>query len=71
MDLKKAGSKKQGRCYSKREEAKLLLLFLNNYDPDFCSLLFSGPYFDKQEVIDFTKFSKMTMCRASEADSEK
>ena len=24
--------------------------------------------FDKQEVIDFTKFSKMTMCRASEAN---
>ncbi len=27
--------------------------------------------FDKQDVIDFTKFSKMTMCRASEANSEK
>ena len=26
---------------------------------------------DKQEVIDFTKISKMTMCRASEANSEK
>ena len=25
--------------------------------------------FDKQDVIDFTKFSKMTMCRASEANS--
>ena len=25
--------------------------------------------FDKQNVIDFTKFSKMTMCRASEANS--
>ena len=25
--------------------------------------------FDKQAVIDFTKFSKMTMCRASEANS--
>ena len=24
--------------------------------------------FDKQDVIDFTKFSKMTMCRASEAN---
>ena len=25
--------------------------------------------FDKQDVIDFTKFSKMAMCRASEANS--
>ena len=25
--------------------------------------------FDKQDVIDFTKFSKITMCRASEANS--
>ena len=25
--------------------------------------------FDKQDVIDFTKFSKMTMCRALEANS--
>ena len=25
--------------------------------------------FGKQDVIDFTKFSKMTMCRASEANS--
>ena len=24
---------------------------------------------NKQDVIDFTKFSKMTMCRASEANS--
>ena len=27
--------------------------------------------FDKQDIIDFTKFSKMTMCRASEANSQK
>ena len=27
--------------------------------------------FNKQDIIDFTKFSKMTMCRASEANSEK
>ena len=27
--------------------------------------------FNKQDVIDFMKFSKMTMCRASEANSEK
>jgi hypothetical protein len=34
MDLKKAGCKKQGYCYSKREEARLplLFLFLNNND---------------------------------------
>ena len=25
--------------------------------------------FDEQDVIDFTKFSKMTICRASEANS--
>jgi hypothetical protein len=27
--------------------------------------------FDEQDVIDLTKWSKMTMCRASEANSEK
>ena len=27
--------------------------------------------FEKQDLIDLTKFSKMTMCRASEANSEK
>ena len=27
--------------------------------------------FDKQNVIDLTKILKMTMCRASEANSEK
>ena len=27
--------------------------------------------FDEQDVIDLIKFSKMTMCRASEANSEK
>ena len=27
--------------------------------------------FDKQDVIDLTKFSKITMCRASEASSER
>ena len=25
--------------------------------------------FDKQDIIDFTKFAKMTMCRASEVNS--
>ena len=45
MDLKKAGCKKQGHSYSKREEAGWSLFFLNNNDPVFCTLLFSGPYF--------------------------
>ena len=27
--------------------------------------------FDKQDVVDLMKISKMTMCRASEANSEK
>ena len=45
MGLKKAGSKTHGHCYSKREEAAWPLLFLNNNDPVFCSLFFSGPYF--------------------------
>ena len=43
MDLKKG--KEQGHFYSKKEEARLPLHFLNNNDPAFCSLLFSGPYF--------------------------
>ena len=45
MDLKKAGCKKQGQSYSKREHAAWPCLFLNNNDPVFCTLLFSGPYF--------------------------
>ena len=49
MDLKKARWKNRV-CYlfvwySKREEARLSLLFLNNNDPVFCNLIFSGPYF--------------------------
>ena len=31
-------------CYSKREEARLPLLFLNNNGPVYCFLIFSGPY---------------------------
>ena len=38
MDLKKAGCKKQGQCYSKRDKVRLSLLFLNNNDPTFCTL---------------------------------
>ena len=40
MDLKKAGVKKQGQCYSKREEAAWSLFFLNNNDPGFSGLYF-------------------------------
>ena len=39
MDLKKAGCKKQGHCYSKRDKARLPVLFLNNVDPVFCKTL--------------------------------
>jgi hypothetical protein len=35
----KQGAKKLGHCYSKREEAAWFLLFLNNNDPVFCTLL--------------------------------
>ena len=45
MDLKKAVPKKQGQCYSKREDAAWPFFFLNNNDPVFCNQLFSGPYF--------------------------
>ena len=31
MDLKKAASKKQGHCYSKREEARLLLEYFEPF----------------------------------------
>ena len=41
----KSKVKKQGHCYSKREEARLLFLFLNNNDHVFGFLLFSGAYF--------------------------
>ena len=59
MDPKKAGSKKQGQSYSKKEETRLLLLYLNKNDPIFCSLLFSGPYFgpDFFKVSDPRKIS--------------
>ena len=49
IGCKKQGAKKQGHCYSKREEAAWPLLFLNNNDPVFCTLLFAtyffGPFF--------------------------
>jgi hypothetical protein len=52
MDLKKAGSKKQGHCYSKREEAARLLLFLNNNDP-----IFFSPCFFQVHILDLIFFS--------------
>ena len=42
---KKEGCKKEGHCYSKREEARLLLLFLNNNDPGFFAPCFLQPIF--------------------------
>ena len=38
MDLKKAGCKKQGHCYSKREQAC-------NNDPGFLHTAVCNPYF--------------------------
>ena len=35
--VSKSRVQKKGRCYPKREEARLLLLFLNNNDPVFCT----------------------------------
>ena len=47
---KQGGAKKLGHCYSKREEAAWSLLFLNNNDPVFCTLLFA-----KSRVPDILK----------------
>ena len=52
MGCKNQGAKKQGHCYSKREEAAWPLLFLNNNDPVFFTLLFSGPYFGPGFFLD-------------------
>ena len=45
QEARTARCKKQGHFYPKREEFRLPLLFLNNNDPVFYTLLFSGPYF--------------------------
>ena len=45
MGCKKQGAKKQGHCYSKREEAAWPLLFSNNSDPVFLHPAFCNPYF--------------------------
>ena len=42
---KKQDAKKQGHCYSKREEARLPLLFLSNNEPVFLHPAFCNPYF--------------------------
>ena len=44
--VQKAGRKKQGRCYSKREDAAERLLLLINNDPVFCTLLFAPHILD-------------------------
>ena len=46
MDLRNAEGKKQGHSYSKKEEARLPLLFLNNNDPVFYTLLFAPHILD-------------------------
>ena len=61
MGCKKQGAKKQGHCYSKREGAAWPLLFLNNNDPVFCTLLFTGPYFG----LDFFKFQTLKNIRST------
>ena len=50
MGCKNQGAKNQGQCYSKKEEAAWSLLFLNNNDPVFCTLLFA-----KSRVPDILK----------------
>ena len=45
MGCEKQGVKKQGHCYSKREEAAWHLLFLNNNDPVFWHPTFGNLYF--------------------------
>ena len=45
MGCKKQGAKKQGHCYSKREEAAWPLLFFNNNDPVFLPPAFCNSYF--------------------------
>ena len=45
MGCENQGAKKQGHCYSKREEARLPLLFLSNNDPVFLHPDFLQPIF--------------------------
>ena len=46
MGCKNHGAKNQGQCCSKREEAAWPLLFLNNNDPVYCTLLFATHILD-------------------------
>ena len=47
MSCKKQSAKKQDHCYSKREEARLLLFFLSTNDPVFLhQLLFATHILD-------------------------
>ena len=50
MGCEKQGAKKQGHCYSKREEAAWSLLSLNNNYP-----VFLHPAFCKKQGPDFLK----------------
>ena len=50
MGCKKKGAKNRA-IFTQREEAAWPLLFQNNNDPVFCTLLFKGPYFG----LDFFK----------------
>ena len=54
------GCKKQGHCYSKREDARLPLRFLNINDPVFCTLLFATHILDL-----FSKFQTLKNIRTS------
>ena len=63
MDLKKG--KEQGHFYSKKEEARLPLHFLNNNDPAFCSLLFSGPYFGPDKLEQWVQIDWKSMAMAT------
>ena len=46
--MKKTGCKKQGQCYSKREEVAWPHIFLNNDDPVFATSFFSGSQYGYQ-----------------------
>ena len=46
IGCKKQGATTQGHCYSKGEEARLLLSFLNNNDPVFLHPAFCTAYFE-------------------------
>ena len=52
--MQKAGCKKQGHCYSKREEARLTLLILSNNDlVAFCNPCFRSFFQDHKPSLVF------------------